>query len=83
MLGDESADKPDSVVPEGTGGHPSATAVANGLRASACDLPNDSGEQPSNAVTGPKALLVLLQVGFAEPPRSPGMLVVSYTAVSP
>jgi hypothetical protein len=81
--GDESACKPDSVAPEGAGGHPSATAVANGLRASACDLPDDSGEQPSNAVTGPKALLVLLRAGFTEPPQSPGVLVVSYTTVSP
>src|SRR5687767_12998253 len=28
-------------------------------------------------------LLTLLRVGFTEPPRSPGVLVVSYTAVSP
>ena len=83
ILGDESAYKPDSVAPEGAGGHPSATAVANGLRASACDLPDDSGEQPSIAVTGPKALLVLLRAGFTEPPQSPGVLVVSYTTVSP
>ncbi len=62
-MGDESACKPDSVAPEGAGGHPSATVVANGLRASACDLPDDSGEQPSNAVTGPKALLGLAPGG--------------------
>ncbi len=31
----------------------------------------------------PKVLLVLLRVGFAEPPQSPAVLVVSYTAVSP
>lgn len=41
-------------------------------------LPESSGEQPSNA-----SCLALLQVGFAEPHRSPGALVVSYTAVSP
>ena len=42
------------------------------------DLPGSSGEQPSNA-----PCLVLLQVGFTEPHRSPGALVVSYTTVSP
>ena len=31
----------------------------------------------------PARLLALLQVGFTEPSRSPGTLVVSYTAVSP
>jgi hypothetical protein len=31
----------------------------------------------------PARLLALLRVGFTEPPRSPGTLVVSYTAVSP
>src|SRR6476660_186733 len=30
-----------------------------------------------------RILLILLQVGFTDPPQSPGMLVVSYTAVSP
>src|SRR5262249_1049871 len=29
------------------------------------------------------ALMTLLRVGFTEPPRSPGALVVSYTTVSP
>ena len=41
-------------------------------------LPGSSGEQPSNA-----PCLTLLQVGFTEPHRSPGTLVVSYTTVSP
>lgn len=41
-------------------------------------LPGSSGEQPSNA-----PCLALLQVGFTEPHRSPGALVVSYTTVSP
>ncbi len=41
-------------------------------------LPAGSGEPPSNA-----CCLSLLQVGFAEPPQSPGTLVVSYTTVSP
>src|SRR5665648_262802 len=41
-------------------------------------LPGSSGEQPSNA-----PCLALLPVGFAEPHRSPGALVVSCTTVSP
>jgi hypothetical protein len=36
---------------------------------------------PAQAPRG--ALLTLLRVGFTEPPRSPGVLVVSYTTVSP
>ena len=43
-----------------------------------CGLPGSSGGPPSNA-----ACLTLLQVGFTEPHRSPGTLVVSYTTVSP
>src|SRR6478736_6942600 len=41
-------------------------------------LPGSSDEQPSNA-----PCLALLRVGFTEPCRSPGTLVVSYTTVSP
>jgi len=41
-------------------------------------LPGSSGGQPSNA-----PCLALLRVGFTEPRRSPGALVVSYTTVSP
>src|SRR5689334_21278223 len=48
------------------------------LPARSSDLPARSGGQPSNA-----CCLVLLQVGFTDPRRSPGALVVSYTAVSP
>ena len=48
------------------------------LPARSSDLPARSGGPPSNA-----CCLVLLQVGFADPCRSPGTLVVSYTAVSP
>jgi hypothetical protein len=43
-----------------------------------CGLPGSSGGPPSNA-----ACLALLRVGFTEPLRSPGALVVSYTTVSP
>ena len=42
------------------------------------DLPAGSGGQPSIA-----CCLVLLRAGFAEPRRSPGALVVSYTTLSP
>src|SRR3954452_24284965 len=48
------------------------------LPARSSDLPARSGGPPSNA-----CCLALLQVGFADPCRSPGTLVVSYTAVSP
>src|SRR5689334_24159002 len=48
------------------------------LPAASSDLPAHSGGPPSNV-----RCLILLQVGFAEPHRSPGALVVSYTAVSP
>jgi hypothetical protein len=43
-----------------------------------CGLPGSSGGPPSNA-----PCLALLRVGFTEPHRSPGALVVSYTTVSP
>ena len=56
------------------GGHPSRAAVAD----ASCGLPGSSGGQPSNA-----PCLTLLRVGFTEPLRSPGALVVSYTTVSP
>jgi hypothetical protein len=48
------------------------------LPTTSCGLPGSSGGQPSNA-----PCLTLLRVGFAEPPRSPWALVVSYTTVSP
>jgi hypothetical protein len=76
---DELACKPDPVpgrlaaVP--FGGHPSRSAVADGFCAT---YPQASDGPPSNA-----CCLALLRVGFTEPSRSPGMLVVSYTAVSP
>jgi hypothetical protein len=48
-------------------------------------LPAGSDGPPSNACAAPAcgSLLTLLRVGFTEPPRSPGVLVVSYTTVSP
>src|SRR5699024_9842342 len=49
--------------------------------------PQASDGPPSNAcvpIPGkPGWVLTLLRVGFAEPSRSPGTLVVSYTTVSP
>src|SRR5690625_4716305 len=41
-------------------------------------LPGDSGGLPSNV-----SCMALLRMGFAEPHRSPGVLVVSYTTLSP
>jgi hypothetical protein len=63
------------------GDHPSATAVASGLVRSTRKL----GEQPTNVSAGARerTLVILLRVGFTEPSQSPGMLVVSYTTVSP
>ena len=83
-VGDESVCKPDSVPPRGGGDHPSAAGVAAGLRGCPrATYPGASREQRSNGVRGPKPFLVLLRVGFTEPPPSPRALVVSYTAVSP
>src|SRR4051812_24294059 len=52
--------------------------LGTALPPSSCGLPGRSGGQPSNA-----PCLALLRVGFTEPNRSPGPLVVSYTTVSP
>ncbi len=59
---------------------PSAATIHLGapLPAPSSGLPESSGGQPSNA-----SCLTLLPVGFTEPFRSPGTLVVSYTTVSP
>ena len=65
----ESAGKPDPVVD----GHLSGTDIAAGLARSTRDV---AGGPPCPCST-------LLRMGFAEPPRSPGTLVVSYTTVSP
>ena len=48
------------------------------LPAASCDLPADSGEQPSSA-----SCAVLLRTGFTEPRRSPAALVGSYPTLSP
>jgi hypothetical protein len=80
MLGDESVDKPDSVGRCRPGDHPSATTVASGLVRSTRRLGRAALERLRRRV---RVLLILLQVGFTKPSQSPGMLVVSYTAVSP
>ena len=48
------------------------------LPVASCDLPADSGEQPSGA-----SCAVLLRAGFTEPRRSPAALVGSYPTLSP
>ena len=81
---DESACKPDSVPGRRTapGRQPSISTCR--CRQARAVYPRTSGGQPSNVRAGAhSALLTLLRVGFAEPPRSPGALVVSYTTVSP
>jgi hypothetical protein len=78
---DESVDKPDSVAAvAGRGDHPSATAVTSGLVRSTRRLGRAALRRLRRRV---RVLLILLRVGFTEPSQSPGMLVVSYTAVSP
>ena len=78
---DEPVDKRDSVAAvAGRGDHPSATAVTSGLLRSTRRLGRAALERLRRRV---RVLLILLQVGFTEPSQSPGMLVVSYTAVSP
>ena len=64
-----------------TGDHPSATVVANGLVRSTRKLGRAALRRFQRRTAC--ALLILLLVGFTEPPQSPGVLVVSYTTVSP
>jgi hypothetical protein len=61
-----------------TGARPTVIHLGYSLPSTSSDLPASSGGPPSNA-----CCLTLLQVGFAEPLQSPGVLVVSYTTVSP
>ena len=82
---DEPVCKPDP-VPGHLTVHRSAT-IHLGLPspAGSSGPPAGSGGQPSNACAAARrcGLSTLLRVGFTEPPRSPGVLVVSYTTVSP
>jgi hypothetical protein len=65
------------------GDHPSTTTVAGRLQRSTRALGRAALERAR--IRCPKApdFLTLLQVGFAEPSRSPGALVGSYSTVSP
>ncbi len=65
---------PDTV----TGGGATTIHLGSPLPATSSVLPVHSGGQPSSV-----HCLDLLLVGFTEPVRSPGPLVVSYTALSP
>lgn len=60
---------------------PLRAAVADGLMRPT-RAPRASSARSVSATTG-VVFLVLLRVGFTEPPQSPGVLVVSYTTVSP
>src|SRR3569833_1531111 len=80
---DEPACKPDPVPrsPRGSrgGGHPSRPAVAGRLQRPTRRLGRAVLERLRRSS---RSLLALLRVGFTQPPRSPGTLVVSYTTVS-
>ena len=65
------------------GGHPSRPAVAGRLQRSTRRLGRAALERLRRTAANRASLLTLLRVGFTEPPRSPGVLVVSYTTVSP
>jgi len=65
----------------GVGDHPSTTVVTGGLLRSTRELGRAALQHSRTAPWG--GFLTLLQVGFAEPLRSPGALVVSCTTVSP
>ena len=62
------------------GGHPSGVDVAIGLVRST--RRRWAGNPPARTA-GWQSFSILLRVGFAEPPQSPAVLVVSYTTVSP
>ena len=66
------------------GDHPSRAAVAGNLVRSTRGLGRAALDRPRrHRSCDLRPLLTLLQVGFTEPHRSPGTLVVSYTTVSP
>src|ERR1044072_6252273 len=74
--------RPGSVPSHDGGDHPSTTTVAGRLQRSTRALGRAALERAR--APRPKAwdFLILLQVGFAELRRSPGVLVVSCTTVS-
>ncbi len=65
------------------GDHPSGTTVTGRLVRSTRTLGRAALERVRGLRSRPASFLILLQVGFTEPHRSPGALVVSYTTVSP
>jgi hypothetical protein len=84
---DESVCKPDPVPGRLTASRSATIHLGLPSPAGSCGPPAGSDGPPSNACAAarltPRGLLTLLRVGFTEPPRSPGVLVVSYTTVSP
>ena len=79
---DEPDCKPDSVPGIAAEGRPSIWD--HRCRWPRAAYPRARAGRPRTLAQGPVGpLLALLRVGFAEPCRSPGTLVVSYTAVSP
>ena len=86
LTGDEAACKPGSVPGRLAafpfGDHPSRRAVAGTLHAVHPQARAGSPQSPAH-VRRTGRFSTLLRVGFTEPPRSPGALVVSYTTVSP
>ena len=84
---DESACKPDPVPGRLTALRSATIHLGLPSPTGSSGLPAGSDGPPSNACAAarlaPCGLLTLLRVGFTEPPRSPGVLVVSYTTVSP
>ena len=81
---DEPACRPGSVSARLAAPRSATIHLGLPLPTASCGLPVSSGGPPSNAHAGSELpFLTLLQVGFTEPFRSPGTLVVSYTTVSP
>src|SRR3954452_13348028 len=81
---DEPACRPGSVSARLTASRSATIHLGLPLPTASCGLPASSGGPPSNARARSTLLfLTLLRVGFTEPFRSPGTLVVSYTTVSP
>ena len=81
---DEPACRPGSVSARLAATRSATIHLGLPLPTASCGLPASSGGPPSNAHARSELLfLTLLRVGFTEPPRSPGALVVSYTTVSP
>ena len=83
---DELACKPDPVHRAPCGVRPAVIHLGLPLPAGSSGLPAGIGRAALDrlrSAPNPARLLALLRVGFTEPSRSPGTLVVSYTTVSP